>query len=138
MPNHQVIRFQMIAPISAARTVPIVTTFTSTCPEPIVLATAVPINAPIKLHAAASAMAWRGVRTLVDTTVAIALAASWKPLMYSKASAASKTRMKSSMERNQGRPRRSGILQRHVKHDRSRVPAAIDALLDQFKEILEK
>ena len=38
-------------------------------------------------------MAWRAVSTLVDTTVAMALAESWKPFMYSKISAMTMTAM---------------------------------------------
>ncbi len=53
-----------------------VTTFKSTIPLPMVEATAVPIRPPVRLKKAAIAIAWRGVRTLVDTTVAMALAAS--------------------------------------------------------------
>ena len=64
-----------------------VTTFVSTRPEAMVLATAVPHSAPSRLVAAASTTAWRGVSTLVETTVAMELAVSWKPLMYSNTSA---------------------------------------------------
>ena len=48
----------------------------STSPEEIVLATAVPHSAPIRFVLAASTTAWRGVRTLVETTVAMELAVS--------------------------------------------------------------
>ena len=77
---------------------PIVTTFRSTMPLPMVEATAVPMSAPVRLKKAAIAIACRGVRTLVETTVAIAFAASWKPLMYSKAMAAKTTRKKSTIK----------------------------------------
>ena len=54
----------------------------STMPEPTVLATAVPnTNAATKLKNAAHITAWPGDSTRVETTVAIELAASWKPLM---------------------------------------------------------
>ena len=54
----------------------------SIIPEPTVLATAVPkVNAATKLKKAAQMTAWPGESTRVDTTVAIELAASWKPLM---------------------------------------------------------
>ena len=53
----------------------------STIPAPIVLATAVPANAPMKLKAAAISSACCGRRALVATDVAIAFAVSWKPLM---------------------------------------------------------
>ena len=48
---------------------------------PIVLATPTPVNAPTKLNTAASSTAVRPGRTPVETTVATALAVSWKPLM---------------------------------------------------------
>jgi hypothetical protein len=54
----------------------------------IVLATATPKpKAAIKLKNAANPTACLGVSTLVDTTVAIELAASWKPFVKSKAKA---------------------------------------------------
>ncbi len=70
------IRFQTIAPINAQKIVGMVTTCRSTIPFPIVEATAVPVSAPVRLKNAAIAIACRGVSTLVETTVAIALAAS--------------------------------------------------------------
>ena len=54
------------------------------------VATDTPAMAPSRLDAAASEMACRGVSTLVETLVAMALAVSWKPLMNSKASATRK------------------------------------------------
>ena len=47
------IRFQVIAPMSAAATTAWVVVVSSTRPAPIVLATAVPANAPMKLNAVA-------------------------------------------------------------------------------------
>ena len=59
-----------------------VTTWMSIIPEPIVLATAVPkTKNAAKLKKAAQITALPGESTRVDTTVAIELAASWKPLM---------------------------------------------------------
>jgi hypothetical protein len=59
-----------------------VTIFTSTMPEPTVLATAVPkVKAATKLKNAAQMTAFPGDSTRVDTTVAIEFAASWNPLM---------------------------------------------------------
>src|SRR5204863_509193 len=75
-PPIQVMMFQLKAAISAHNTVANVTTLVSTRPLPIVDATAPPSNAPVRLKNAAIAIAWRGVRTLVETTVAMALAAS--------------------------------------------------------------
>ena len=77
-----------MAPISAARM-----TFASTAegwirPLPMVLATAVPTtNAATKLKNAAQKTATPGERTRVETTVAMELALSWKPLMKSNSSA---------------------------------------------------
>ena len=68
--------FQPNAASTAQSTVVIVTTSVSTNPLPIVAATAPPNNAPVRLKNAAIAIAWRGVSTRVDTTVAIAFAAS--------------------------------------------------------------
>src|SRR5438309_1023981 len=52
-----------------------------------VAATLVPITIATRCHIAAHATATRGVSTRVETTVAISLAASWKPLKKSNASA---------------------------------------------------
>ena len=98
-PHFQVRRFQTMAPKSAAK----ITDSTSDepCPRsrskwmmplPIVFATwsSPPQKAgaaAAKLKKAAQATALTGVRTRVDTTVAIEFAASWKPLMKSKMSA---------------------------------------------------
>ena len=78
-PSHQVSRFQMIAPMSAAATIAWVVLASLTRPAPIVLATAVPANAPMKLNAVAMAIAWAGRRARVATEVAMAFAVSWKP-----------------------------------------------------------
>ncbi len=77
-PNHHVTRFQMMAPTSAQMMMPevIATALESTSPEVMVLATAVPHIAPNRLVTAANITAWRGVRTLVETTVAMELAVS--------------------------------------------------------------
>ncbi len=48
---------------------------------PTVLATSWPRNAPTKFMIAAMISATRGVSARVETEVAIALAASWKPLV---------------------------------------------------------
>ena len=74
-------RFQAIAPRSAAATTACVVEASSTSPDPIVLATAVPANAPMKLNDAAMRIACCGRRARVATDVAIAFAVSWKPLM---------------------------------------------------------
>jgi len=76
MPKYQVIRFQIIAPIKAAKTVTCVTEAPDTMPFPIVLATSTPKNAPNKFNAAAIITAWDGLNTRVETTVAIEFAVS--------------------------------------------------------------
>jgi hypothetical protein len=54
-------------------------------PFPIIVAMAVPkTSGPIRLKRAAIETAFSGVRTFVATTVAMAFAESWNPLMKSK------------------------------------------------------
>ena len=81
MPNHHVMRFHTHAPTRAASTTCCVTIAGSANPEAIVLATAVPPMAPKKFNIPAQMTAVRTGSTPVETTVAIAFAASWKPLM---------------------------------------------------------
>ena len=76
-PQYQVMRFQTMAPINAAKTTAWSTTLDSTTPLPTVVATLTPKpNAAMKLKNAAQATACMGDRTRVDTTVAMELAAS--------------------------------------------------------------
>src|SRR5688572_9728315 len=106
-------RFQIIAPMRAdimrswaelkSRSF---TALGSTRPPVMVLATAWPVSAPTKLRTAAIPIAAAGLRTRVATTVAMALAVSWKPFMKSKATAKRTTRMSSV----QAMKPRSGIL----------------------------
>jgi hypothetical protein len=71
-----------MAPANPAKITVMVTMPRSTMPDPTVWATAVPNpNAATKLKNAAHTTALPGDSTRVDTTVAIELAASWKPLM---------------------------------------------------------
>jgi hypothetical protein len=57
-------------------------------PFPIMAAMAVPkTSGPIRLKTAAIVTAFKGLSTFVATTVAIAFAESWKPLIKSKTSA---------------------------------------------------
>src|SRR3954470_12865962 len=82
-PNHQVMRFQPVAPTRAAATShsPLTPVGASMMPEPIVAATLPPKKAPNRFAIAAIASATRGVRARVEIEVAMALAASWKPLV---------------------------------------------------------
>src|SRR5205085_3621378 len=78
-PNHQVIRFQMIAPSRTQMvTLEVMTaSLASTRPVVMVWATALPNSiAPARFVTAARNTACRGVSTLVDTTVAMELAVS--------------------------------------------------------------
>src|SRR5512140_915864 len=87
-PHHQVARFQAMAPTRDEKIT--ASTNADPCalsrsnwmiPFPIVLATwSPPPNAAMKLKNAAQATATVGASTRVETTVAIELAASWKPL----------------------------------------------------------
>ena len=76
-PAHHVIKSQAIAPTNPHITTLTVTKSGATIPFAIILATAVPkANAATKLKNAAQATAFRGVKTRVETTVAIEFAAS--------------------------------------------------------------
>ena len=75
-PSHHVIRFHVIAPKSAARTVLSVARPVSMIPFPTVAATAVVTNAPARLATDATRTAIRGVSARVETEVATALAVS--------------------------------------------------------------
>ena len=83
MPKYQVTRFQTMAPMSAASTTisPGRPCGASMMPLPTVEATSVPRNAPTRFITAAISSAVRGASARVDTEVAMALAASWKPLV---------------------------------------------------------
>src|ERR1051325_4823955 len=70
-PNHHVSRFHAIAASNAQMSTSDVAIFGSTRPDAIVAATAVPVQAPTKFVTAASITAWRGLSTLVATTVAM-------------------------------------------------------------------
>src|SRR3954449_11160731 len=94
-PKYQVMRFQAIAPTTAENTT------TRPCDVsgasmmlPTVLATFTETSDPARLNTAARANAALGVRARVDTEVAMALAASWNPLVKSNPSA-TKMRMSS-------------------------------------------
>src|SRR4051812_37096843 len=90
-PNHQVTRFQAIAPTRPAKTVSSVTEFASTMPVAIVAATASERKAPTKFRLEAISTAIRGDIARVETEVAIEFAVSWNPLVKSKAIAVATT-----------------------------------------------
>ena len=104
-PTYQVTRFHTMAPSRAARTTVGSTIAGSTRPLLIVFATAVPtVNAAMKLKNAAHATATPGESTRVETTVAIELALSWKPLMKSKTRATATIRRTKLIESGMGQP----------------------------------
>src|SRR4051812_49698171 len=81
-----------MAPTRPQRITAVVSAAGSTTPVAMVVATWVPnTRNATKLKKAAQITAKRGESTRVDTTVAIELAASWKPLTKSKASATAMT-----------------------------------------------
>src|SRR5215204_562247 len=90
-PKYQVIRFQVIAPISPAKTIVGVITAASTTSLATVAATEIEMNAPTKLSIAAKPIATCGRAAPVEIEVATTLAVSWKPLVKSKARAVATT-----------------------------------------------
>src|SRR6266581_1466669 len=91
-PNHQVSKSQAMAPISPANTTASVSDCGFTTSVAMVAATLVPkMRNATKLKNAAQNTAIFGVSTRVDTTVAMELAASWKPLKKSNARAMAMT-----------------------------------------------
>jgi hypothetical protein len=88
MPASQVMMFHAIAPASAPKITLSSTSEGETMPAPTVFATCRPKNRKaMKLKKAAQATACCGFRTLVDTMVAMELAASCRPLRKSKSRA---------------------------------------------------
>ncbi len=81
MPKYQVPRSHRIAAVRAAMRTSGTTNWESAIPLAMVVATWVPRRAPPKFRQAAITMALRADSTPVETTVAMALAVSWKPLM---------------------------------------------------------
>src|SRR6266550_7833557 len=117
-------------------------------PLPMVLATAVPRNhAAMKLQNAASSTAFRGVRTRVETTVAMLLAASRKPFRKSKTRAVVMVMMRSSSpgftgagtsRAVGGRNRRSSVaLQRDCLQYVGRVLCFVGRGLKHFVQFLD-
>src|SRR6266542_2987499 len=143
-PHHQVTRFQTIAPMSAAKTTRRTTVVPSalrwaksTIPVPIVAATlsSAPHRtgaAETKLKKAAHATAQSGVSTRVETTVAIEFAASWKPLMKSKARATAMSRTTVAMSMGGG----SGVLEDDALDDVRDVLSPIGRILDEVDDLL--
>src|SRR5215216_4293898 len=128
-PSHQVRKFQAMAPTSPAKTTASLTTSESTV-LPTVLATPVwNTKKATKLKKAAQRTAIRGVSTRVETTVAIELAASWKPLVKSKTSASAMMAMTLSRTR-------SGMLDDDGLHNVGHVLEVVEGLLELLDDVL--
>src|SRR3989454_11334719 len=91
-------------------------------------------NAATKLKNAAHTTAWSGVSTRVETTVAIELAASWKPLMKSKTSATKM--MKTTAVNTEGRAIGSRHLEDDPLDDVRHVLAAVGDRLHRLVDLL--
>ena len=122
-----------MAPIRPPKITAEVTTARSIMPPPTVAATAVPKpNAARKLKIAAQMTAWPGVSTRVETTVAIELAASWKPLMKSKMSATAI----SAEDRQQRGIHALAVLDDHAFEQIADVLAAVGRRLEEVEDLL--
>src|ERR687887_531468 len=113
-PNHQVRRFQAIAPASAASSVCCVARFASMRP----------------LATAATSTATRGVTARVPTEVAIAFAVSWKPFVKSNPSATTTTTTRRTSFNG------SAVLDHDRLQDVGRVLAGVDGLLERLVDVL--
>src|SRR3954468_3461444 len=138
MPYHQVMTFQVIAPTSAPNTTCVFTTPGSTMPLPTVAAT-LRWNTAIatRLKKAANTTACVGLSTPVETTVAIELAASWKPFMKSNSSAMTTSRITTQRAAWVTSMRSSGILEDDAFDDVGDVLALVGDRLQQFVDRLQ-
>src|SRR3954447_17225858 len=130
-PNHQVARFQAIAPIRPANTVSSVIEPASTIPVAIVAATCSDRNAPTKFSVDDIATATRGDIAWVETDVAIAFAVSWKPLVKSKAIAVATT-----IQRTASECTASAVLDDDALDDVHRGLRGVDRGLEALEDVL--
>src|SRR6266849_10076081 len=108
-PRMRVMRFQVMAPSSPARRTCWLMSSMWIMPLPMVLATAVPkTKAAMKFQKAAQTTARKGVRTRVETTVAMELAASCQPFENSKARVRKMTTRRREKLDKGGNPRGGG------------------------------
>src|SRR5579859_426278 len=132
-PKYHVTRFHTMAATSAEITSAWVDTSGGMMPLPTVVATAVPDRAPAKFNTPAISTARPGDSTRVATTVAIALAVSWKPLMKSKTTP--RVKIESSRKRSTLSVS-SGILQRDIAEDSCHMFAFVSGVLEQLVQIV--
>src|SRR6188768_1229555 len=131
-----------MAPISAPKMTRLSTKAGSMMPLPTVAATDRWKNAhAATLKNAAQSTACQGLRTPVDTTVAMEFAASWKPFMKSKASASStsSTSVIETSARSMGGevPTASGVLEHDAFDDVGHVLALVGGGFERLVHGLE-
>src|SRR3981081_4493484 len=102
-------------------------------PLPTVCASAVPERAPTKLSTPAISTARPGDSTRVATTVAMALAVAWKPLMKAKTRPGTRISNRSSSSPLKVR---SGILQGDIAQDGGHGLGFIGRILEQLVQIV--
>src|SRR5919202_5575015 len=134
-PARHVMRFQAIAPNSAAMIIESPTPCSGATRLPMVSATfalrsCVVTTAPMRLRTAEKMTATRGRSARVPTVVAMAFAVSWKPLEKSKASATAMVRKRRSICS-------SGILDRNSLEYIRHVLAAVESVLEEGVQILQ-
>src|SRR6187402_909614 len=130
--------FQVVAPTRAPNTTWVSTTSGWTMPLPTVAATLRwKMKIATRLKKAANTTAVVGLSTPVETTVAIELAASWKPFMKSNAIASATSMITTQREacmEDIGTRRRSGVLEDdaldHVGHVLALVRDGLQQLVD--------
>src|SRR2546430_13311832 len=133
-PNHQVSRFQAMAPSRAARMVRVLIRSEATMSLPTVCATAVVTNAPARFATDATSTAIRGVSARVETEVATALAVSWNPFVKSKPSATTITTTRRRLFISAEAP--LAVLDENRLEDVGRVLAGIDGLFELLVYVL--
>src|SRR4051812_20045725 len=131
-PNHQVTRFQVIAPIRPPKTIVGVMASADTMPLAIVAATSSEMNAPTKFRIEAMSTAARGDIARVEMLVAIALAVSWNPFVKSNASAVATTMYRTMSLSTTGLRVLDDDALEHVGH----VLAGVDRLLEALVDVL--
>src|SRR4051794_34487776 len=123
----------MMAAISAEMTSVCVTVSGAMMSLPTVVATAVPDSAPTKFSTPAISTARPGESTRVATTVAMALAVSWKPLMKSKVTPSARMMMRTSRSAFSVT---SGILEGDVAEDGGDVLGLVGGVLEELVEVV--
>src|SRR5206468_4581492 len=101
-------------------------------PLPTVVATAVPDSAPTKFSTPAISTARPGESTRVATTVAMAFAVSWKPLMKSNVTPSARI---SSRTRRSAFRVTSGILERDVAQNGGDVLGLVGGVLEKLIQV---